>query len=354
MAEDNRLLETVTLSSAKALVKALAKDQSLLLLSPPGVGKSDIVRQAAAEAGLECRSLLGTQIAPEDVSGIPRIIGERSVFCPPRVLLPENAKPFCLFLDELPACAPDIQKAFYSLLLERRLGEHPLPPGTWVVAAGNRMEDRALVRSMSSALINRVILLHVRVDAQEWLKWAHHSGIRQDIQDFIRENPSALLRDVPTSPVPFSTPRAWASLSESLNLAQQAGLLNSEILKALTLGRISENDATAFIHFYNSEPLQKLIASFQHEQSLRSETGDNFNHLDPQKAFSIRSARFLLHLRKNGCWIDSKIELIKAFRRVAECNLLEAKLAIEAVQFLSPSELDELASANEQQEHPHT
>lgn len=48
------------------------------------------------------------------------------------------------------------------MLLEHRLGEYPLPPGTWVVAAGNRVEDRALVRALSSALVNRVILLHVR------------------------------------------------------------------------------------------------------------------------------------------------------------------------------------------------
>ncbi len=74
------------------------------------------------------------------MSGIPRIVGERSVFCPPRILLPEQPEPFCLFLDELPACAPDVQKAFYSLLLERRLGEHALPKGTWVVAAGNRLQ----------------------------------------------------------------------------------------------------------------------------------------------------------------------------------------------------------------------
>ena len=135
------LNETVTLSQAKALIRCLAHEQSLLLLSPPGVGKSDVVRQAAADASLPCKSLLGTQIAPEDVSGVPRIVGERSVFCPPRVLLPEDTAPFCLFLDELPACTPDVQKAFYSLLLERRIGEYPLPAGCWVVAAGNRAED---------------------------------------------------------------------------------------------------------------------------------------------------------------------------------------------------------------------
>src|SRR2546423_11705596 len=170
--------ETVTLKEAKEIIRCMAHQHSILLLSGPGVGKSDCVYQAAADAGLPCRSLVGTQIAPEDVSGIPRIIGERSVFCPPRVLLPENADPFCLFLDELPACTPDIQKAFYSLLLERRVGEHPLPPGTWVVAAGNRVEDRSLVRALSSALVNRVIVLQIRVDVAEWLAWARAQELR--------------------------------------------------------------------------------------------------------------------------------------------------------------------------------
>src|SRR5947208_13712303 len=197
--------ESITLGQAKGLIRCLAREQSLLLLSPPGVGKSDSVAQAAADAGLPCRSLLGTQIAPEDVSGIPRIVGERSVFCPPRILLPENPEPFCLFLDELPACAPDVQKAFYSLLLERRLGEHSLPPGTWVVAAGNRAEDRALVRSLSSALVNRVVILQVRVDAKEWLVWAKGHGVRSEILSFIAFMPETLMRPVPSEPVPFST-----------------------------------------------------------------------------------------------------------------------------------------------------
>ena len=186
--------ETLTLQHAKKLIQCMAHEQSFLLLSPPGVGKSEIVYQAAREANLPCRSLLGTQIAPEDVSGVPRIVGERSVFCPPRLLLPETAEPFCLFLDELPACAPDVQKAFYSLLLERRLGEHALPAGTWVVAAGNRLQDRALVRAMSSALVNRVTILQLRIDVEEWLGWAQRSGVRAEIRSFIATVPDALMR----------------------------------------------------------------------------------------------------------------------------------------------------------------
>ena len=237
---------TLTLQQAKSLVTALAREQSLLLLSAPGVGKSDVIRQAAQDAGLPCRSLLGTQIAPEDVSGIPRIVGQRSVFCPPRVLLPETNEPFCLFLDELPACPPDIQKAFYSLLLERRVGEHRLPPGTWVVAAGNRADDRALVRSMSSALINRVFLINVRVDWREWLIWAKSAGVRSEILAFITYMPGVLMRPVPREPVPFSTPRAWAALSRSLSLAEKSGVLSNENRRALAFGTVSPEDAAFF------------------------------------------------------------------------------------------------------------
>lgn len=236
----------ITVSRAKTFLSRLAAKQSLLLLSAPGLGKSDLVRQAARQAGLECRSLLGTQIAPEDVSGIPQIIGERSVFCPPRLLLPEDGKPFCLFLDELPASPPDIQKAFYALLLERRIGEFPLPPGSWVVAAGNRTVDRALVRSMSSALVNRVLILHLEVDRKEWLVWAKENGIRSEILAFITYMPESLMRPVPREPVPFSTPRAWASLSRALDLVERQGTLTDEIRRAMAFGRVSAQDAAVY------------------------------------------------------------------------------------------------------------
>ena len=237
---------TVTLSQAKELIRCLADTESVLLLSAPGVGKSEIVRQAAHEAGLELRSLLGTQIAPEDVSGVPKLVGNRSVFCPPRVLLPTDDKPFCLFLDELPAAPPDVQKAFYSLLLERRLGEYRLPKGTWVVAAGNRTEDHALVRTMSSALVNRVFVLPVRVDLAEWLAWAERNDVRPELRSFIRYVPHALQRPVPADPVPFSTPRAWALLSRDMHLAERAGRLTADERRALAFGRLTPHDAALF------------------------------------------------------------------------------------------------------------
>jgi hypothetical protein len=234
------------LAEAKQLLGCLAHEESLMLLSSPGLGKSDIVRQAAAERGMECRSLLGTQIAPEDVSGVPKLLGERTVFCPPRTVLPEDDRPFCLFLDELPASPPDVQKAFYSLLLERRLGEYHLPKGTWVVAAGNRTEDHALTRTLSSALINRIFIVTIRSDVPGWLAWAERAGVRSEVRAFITYVPQALCRPAPREPVPFSTPRAWTLLGKDLDLAEAAGNLTSEERRALAFGRVSPEDAGLF------------------------------------------------------------------------------------------------------------
>lgn len=240
------LTETVSLSEARALIECMAIEQSILLLSPPGVGKSDMVGQAAAAAGLECRSLLGTQIASEEINGIPRIVGDRAVVCPPRMLFPEKPQPFCLLLDDLPACSPDVQKAFYSLLLERRLGEHPLPKGSWVVATGNRTEEHAWVQPLSSSLVNRVIILNIRVDHNEWLRWARQNTVRSEILAFLLFFSEALTRPVPTVPAPFSTPSSWASLSRALDLVESAGVLTEAKRRALAFGRLSAEDAAMF------------------------------------------------------------------------------------------------------------
>ena len=131
----------------------VATVRPVFIWGAPGIGKSAIVRQFAADVGLECVSLLGSQLAPEDIIGVPQIVEERSIFCPPRSIAREE--PYCLFLDELNACSHEVQKAFYSLILERRIGEYHLPDGSIVIGAGNRAQDNAITRPMSSALVSR-------------------------------------------------------------------------------------------------------------------------------------------------------------------------------------------------------
>ena len=180
----------------------------------PGIGKSAIVEQFAEQVGLPCVSLLGSQLAPEDLIGVPQIADGRSVFCPPRMIARDE--PYCLFLDELNACSLEVQKAFYSLILERRVGEYYLPAGSMVVGAGNRAQDNAITRPMSSALLNRMFHVELRADARLWLEWAAGSGIHPWVYDYIRTRPDQLWSPPPKTEEPFSTPRSWHMLSDAL------------------------------------------------------------------------------------------------------------------------------------------
>ena len=112
---------------------------------------------------------------------------------------------------------------------------------------GTAREDRALVRTISSALLNRVTILQIEVNLDEWVAWAEANRIRADVITFLKDNPDALLRPVPREPVPFSTPRAWASLAQAIDLAEKAGILNESIAKALAHGRVSAEDAGSFV-----------------------------------------------------------------------------------------------------------
>lgn len=321
----------VSLADAGRIVAALAATQPVLLLAAPGVGKSDIVRRAASDAGLACRSLLGTQIAPEDVSGIPRIVGERSVFCPPRVLLPEDNRPFCLFLDELPAAAPDVQKALYALLLERRIGEHALPPGTWVVAAGNRVEDNSMVSSISAALINRVVVLHVRADVTDWLAWAKTERVRPELMAFVACSPDALSRPPGDEAAPFSTPRAWASFSKSLDAAQAASALTPEVRRALAFGLLSARDAAGLCAVVTEGELGKPEWYVMHPERLPIEGARRWLVLEALRnlvqAGRLRCSAAKVESFLLGLPLEQRIAVligaVDAWRRAGASNSLE-------------------------------
>ena len=159
----------------------VATVRPVFIWGAPGIGKSAIVRQFAADVGLECVSLLGSQLAPEDIIGVPQIVEGCSIFCPPRSIAREE--PYCLFLDELNACSHEVQKAFYSLILERRIGEYRLPDGSIVIGAGNRAQDNAITRPMSSALVNRMFHVELTANSRVWLEWAAQNGIHRFVYD---------------------------------------------------------------------------------------------------------------------------------------------------------------------------
>ena len=214
----------------------------------PGIGKSALVEQFADDVGLECVSLLGSQLAPEDIIGIPQIQDNVSVFLPPKLIA--RKEPYVLFLDELNACSQEVQKAFYSLIHEKRIGEYLLPAGSIVIGAGNRAQDAAIVKTVSSALINRMFHVQLQVNVQQWLNWAYESGLHPWVIDYITQRPDHLFSKPPKTEEPFSTPRSWHMLSDALKeFGAGEKEMDEELLKAICYGCISASHAGMFLAF---------------------------------------------------------------------------------------------------------
>lgn len=116
--------KTLTPKQLSEFLLNVATVRPVFIWGQPGIGKSSLVQQFAQQVGLPCVSLLGSQLAPEDIIGVPQIVDGCSRFCPPKMIARDDA--YCLFLDELNACSHEVQKAFYSLIQERRIGDYIL------------------------------------------------------------------------------------------------------------------------------------------------------------------------------------------------------------------------------------
>jgi hypothetical protein len=233
---------TVTPAQLPGLLLHVAVARPVFLWGAPGIGKSSLVRDFADSLGLECVTLVGTQLAAEDLIGVPELRDGRSRFAPPESIARDE--PYCLFLDELNSSSPEVQKAFYSLILDRRIGAYELPPGSIVIGAGNRSSDNALARPMASALVNRLIHVHLRAAWADWSTWAQEAGIHQWVLGYLTERPDHLWSAPPKVEEPFSTPRSWHMLSDALRSYGDG--IDEETVGLLAAGTLTPAHATAF------------------------------------------------------------------------------------------------------------
>lgn len=201
---------------------------SVMLWGPPGVGKSQAVRQIAAEIKQNTgKTVYVTDVRlllfnPIDLRGIPTANADKTlaIWLKPQIFQMDDSESTVniLFLDEISAAPQSVQAAAYQITLDRTVGEHKLPENCIVIAAGNRVTDKSVAYKMPKALANRLLHIEIEDSFSSWKEWAIRSGIHEKVVGFLSFRQSYLFGfDAASDDLAFPTPRAWEMVSNLLH-----------------------------------------------------------------------------------------------------------------------------------------
>lgn len=225
----------------------------MMIWGPPGVGKSSIVRDIARETGAGFIDIRLAQREPIDMRGLP-VPGDEGVHWITSAEWPRDpdSKGIIIF-DELTAADRTLQVAAYEFILDRRLGDlYSVPDGWYIMAAGNRISDRAVATTMSSALANRFLHVELEADHESWIRWALHHHIHPDVIGFIRFRPDALFDMDGSLERGWPSPRTWERVSTILHMFETYNNTDEHSLDLMIEGLVGPGAGVEFSAFRKS------------------------------------------------------------------------------------------------------
>jgi len=265
-------------TSAENLIKTPELAFSLpaiMLRGAPGVGKSTIVRSVAEELGIGFIDVRLAQMERVDFAGLPSVKDGMTEWNVPSFWPRDMKSKGIILLDEITSAPSDCQVAAYSVVLDRRIpnSNYTLPNGWLIVAAGNRTCDRAVVKTMSSALANRFVHFEVEANAEDWIKWAVTNEINPSVVGFINFRPNLLFKmEGQNLEQGWPSPRSWERVSNCIRMFNG----NAELLRKVVYGLIGNGAGLEFMEFF------KMSAEF--DSILEIMMNDQAEFVLPEKA----------------------------------------------------------------------
>ncbi|HID43839.1 MAG TPA: hypothetical protein EYP30_08750 [Archaeoglobaceae archaeon] len=252
----------------------LGDRKPLTLLGPPGIGKTEGIRQLAMELAeamnlefVEYDESLADEIMenrknyfpflefrlyeadPADFIGIPRDVNGYVTYKPLRWAQVFATGAGLLSLDEITNIQRlDLQAIVYKIF-ERKVGFIKFHPEVMITATGNRPEDSVIATMLPAPLINRVRVFNIKApNLDEWVDYMYRTrGEDWDknvaafiarFRRFFLEKPE----DVETLNQ-YATPRAWTGLAE---FSHKLGIEELELFANSSLGNKAGQHFIAF------------------------------------------------------------------------------------------------------------
>ena len=243
------------------------RQRPLLLIGPPGVGKTQIMEQIARECEIGLVAYTITHHTRQSAVGLPFIKEEifdgkkysvteytmseiiASVY---REIEREGKREGILFIDEINCVSETLAPTMLQFLQKKTFGNQKVPQGWIIVAAGNPPEYNKSVREFDVVTLDRVRQMAIEADYKVWKEYARDVGIHGAIMGYLDLHPKNFYRiENDVDGMHFVTARGWEDFSHLLYLYRESGFaVTEEVIYEYLPHRDVAEDVAAYLDLY--------------------------------------------------------------------------------------------------------
>lgn len=273
------------------------RQRPVLLIGPPGIGKTQIMEQAARECRIGFIAYTITHHTRQSAVGLPYIkekVYGGQAYSVTEYTMSEiiasiyekmkasGLKEGILFIDEINCVSETLAPTMLQFLQCKTFGNQPVPQGWVIAAAGNPPEYNKSVRDFDMVTLDRVRCIQVEADLSIWKEYAKTVHIHNAILSYLELHPKNFYRvEADVDGMQFVTARGWEDLSHLMELYEEYGI-------PITEGVVHE-----FLH--HIDVAQDVAAYFDLYYKYQDDYGISeilAGHINPQLFARISRAAF--------------------------------------------------------------
>ena len=259
------------------------RQRPVLLMGPPGIGKTQIMEQISKEMQIALVAYTITHHTRQSAVGLP-FISEKSyggqTFSVTEYTMSEiiasvyekmeqtGIREGILFIDEINCVSETLAPTMLQFLQGKTFGNQKLPEGWIIVAAGNPPEYNKSVREFDVVTLDRLKKIDVEPDFPAWKEYAYRQEIHPAVISYLelrRENFCRIENTVDGKR--FATARGWEDLSRLIQVYEDLGkTVDRDVVYQYIQHRTAAKDFANYLELY-----YKYKQDYQVEDILKGE-----------------------------------------------------------------------------------